>query len=369
MIVLIFVAKYSIEKVEVIMGVRIRNRQKFIRALFIIVIIVMVIGKWKDLFGKELQIKQPEKQVVSKEALGKNVLEGIPLSISRDGKVFLEENKLFKKYWIKLLDKEEYIDYEQNEAYIYIQLSDVQDYKLNSESFAEEDNNIFFTEVDRRNTMVIKKSYEYNNYVFLNELTDTLIVLVSKVENPYKYSAVLDPGHGGVDPGTEAYDKSFWEKDVTLKITKEIRPELIFNGCEAFLSREEDTTIRLEEIVQYSEEKKPDIFASIHINAYDKSSKYKGLSVYYSKKSTMSKESELLAGFIQKNIISTDGWNDREVKAEDFYVTRNSSVPAVLLECGFATNPDDVARLNNNKVLYNLSKNISKGIIEYLEAK
>lgn len=342
------------------------NRKKFIRNLFVMVMLVLIIGSWKTLFGKGNGVKLPEKQIVTKEALGKNVLKGTPLSVSKDGKVFLEENELFKKYSIQLEDKEKYIDYEQNEAYIYIELYEPQDYSLNSKSFIKEGSDIFSTEINGKDTLVIKKNYEYNNYVFLNELTDTVIVLVSKIEEPYKYSVVLDPGHGGVDPGTEAYDKSFWEKDVTLKIAKEIRPELIFSGCEVFLSREEDTTIRLEEIVKYSEEKKPDIFASIHINAYDKSSRYNGLSVYYARNSAMPKESEILADFIQKNIIGSDGWNDRKVKAEDFYVTRNSSMPAVLLECGFSTNPEDVARLNNNRVLYNLSKNISKGIIEYL---
>ena len=72
---------------------------------------------------------------------------------------------------------------------------------------------------------------------------------------------------------------------------------------------------------------------------------------------------------IQEKILTSDNWNDRGIKFEDFKVIRLAQMPAVLVECGFASNPEDVKRLNDNNVLNNLAKNISAGIIAYLDGK
>jgi N-acetylmuramoyl-L-alanine amidase len=346
---------------------RVKSPMRFIASVVLLFICLVLIGK--ALFNKEQAADGQDSKSATKETLSENVLLGNLIDIEENGNINLEESPYFKKYSISLAYKDDYIDYEQNEAYIYLYFKNPESHRLSQQSFQEQDKNVFLTEVKGKDTLVVKKNFEYNNFVFLNELTNSLVILVSKQEEPYKYSVVLDPGHGGVDPGTEAFDKSFWEKDITLKIAREIRPELMFNGFEVSMSREEDTTIRLEDVVKYTKGKNPDVFASIHINAYEKSNKYNGISVYYSKDNAVTGESKALASFIQEHIISSDGWNDREVKAENFYVIKNNPMPAVLIECGFASNPEDVARLKNDNTLNNLSKNISKGIIEYLKEK
>lgn len=349
------------------MRIRVKEPKRVIVSAVLLFMVILVFSKLA--VNGESVPKENGTKVVSKETFAESGIQGRLIEVDSEGNIFLEENTHFKKYSIQLNKKDDYVDYEQNEAYIYVQLANPKEQKLSEKSFSERSQDVFLATDNGQDVLVIKKNFEYNNFVFYNELKDTLIVLVSKEKEPYKYSIVLDPGHGGVDPGAEAYDKSFWEKDVTLKLTKEIRPELIYNGCEVALSREEDTTIKLEDIVSFTNERRPDAFISVHINAYDKSSKYNGLSVYYSKDNAVPQESESLADFIQKNIIAEDGWKDREVRAENFYVVKHSDMPAVLIECGFATNPEDVARLNDDSVLYNLSKNISRGIIEYLEEK
>lgn len=313
--------------------------------------------------------KVEEDKSVVQETLTNNLIEGKPIEIIENGNISKEENSHFKKYVVDIMNREDYIEDDQNETYIYIYLKDPDSYKLDKESFQEQDEDIFFAEIEGKDALVVKKNFEDNNFLFINELTNSLIVLVSKEKEPLKNSAVIDPGHGGVDPGTEAYDKSFVEKDINLKIAKEMRQELIFNGIKVSLTREDDTLNKLSDVVEYSKSKDPDVFVSIHINSYDKSDKYNGVSAYYSKENAVSAESMALADAIQKNIISSDGWNDRQVKEETFYVIKHNPMPATLVECGFASNPEDVARLNNNEVLNNLAKNISKGIIEYLNGK
>ncbi|WP_163192076.1 N-acetylmuramoyl-L-alanine amidase family protein [Clostridium thermarum] len=345
---------------------RVKKPFRFITSIFLFAIILFSIGKFIVNLSPE---KAAEEKSVIKETLSNNLIEGKPVEIKENGNISKEENSHFKKYVIELMNREAYIDDDQNERYIYIFLKDPKSHKLGQTSFQEEDKDIFFAEVEGKDALVVKKNFENNNFVFLNELTSSLIVLVSKEKEPFKNIAVIDPGHGGVDPGTEAYDKSFVEKDINLKIAKEMRQELIFNGIEVSLSRDDDTLNKLSDVVDYTKSKDPDVFVSIHINSYDKSSKYNGLSAYYSKENAVSTESMALATAIQKHIISTDGWNDRQVKEEAFYVIKHNPMPAVLVECGFASNPEDVARLNNNEVLNNLAKNISKGIIEFLSPK
>lgn len=298
---------------------------------------------------------------------------GSSISFSKDGSIFFEESNYFKKYIIKLVDKEHYKGYKEDNKNIYVDIKNIDKHKLNSNSFKEQDQNIFLSKVDGNNKLTIKKDFNNNNFVYLNQLTNELLVLISKKKNPFAHTVIVDPGHGGGDPGTEAYDKSFLEKEVTLKIALEMRHELIFNGKKVVMTREDDLGkneyLALQRIADIANENNGDAFVSIHINSYDKSNIYNGVSAYYTKTNSVPEKSEAMARKIQERILTSDNWNDREVKFEDFKVIRLAKMPAVLVECGFASNPDDVRRLNDNQALNNLAKNISAGIIAYLDDK
>ena len=138
---------------------------------------------------------------------------GTPIEISKDGSISFEENKYFKKYTIKLVDKNQYIGYKEDNDNIYLDLKNVNKHKLNSDSFKEEDKNIFLTKKEGDNAISLKKNFSENNFVFINQLTNDLMVLISKQENPFTHTVVIDPGHGGADPGTHAYDNSFGKRD------------------------------------------------------------------------------------------------------------------------------------------------------------
>lgn len=302
-----------------------------------------------------------------------NKMAGTPIEISKDGSISFEENKYFKKYTIKLVDKNQYIGYKEDNDNIYLDLKSVNKHKLNSDSFKEEDKNIFLTKKEGDNVITLKKNFSENNFVFINQLTNDLMVLISKQENPFTHTVVIDPGHGGADPGTHAYDNSFLEKEITLKIALEVRTELIFNGKNIVMTRdkelESDVNFDQYQRVDITNERKRDAFVSIHVNSYEKSNIYNGVETHYSFKNMYMKESEILAQKVQEKILSSDNWNDRKIKLNDLLVIDKAEMPAVLIECGFASNPEDVKRLNDNKVLNNLAKNISAGIIAYLDDK
>ena len=298
---------------------------------------------------------------------------GNQISISQDGTIYFDETKYFKRYTIKLVDKEEYKGYKEDADCIYLDLNNVDKHKLSSDSFKEQDKNIFLSKNDGTTKLALKKDFSKNNFVFLNQLTNDLLVLISKQESPYSHTVVIDPGHGGADPGTHAYDNSFLEKDVTLKIALEIRSELIFNGKDVVMTRdnelEPDVYFQQPERVAITNESKRDAFVSVHVNSYELSNVYNGVETHYSFKNMYMKESEILAQKVQEKILTCDNWNDRKLKLNDLHVIDNAQMPAVLIECGFASNPDDVRRLNDNQALNNLAKNISAGIIAYLDDK
>lgn len=314
------------------------------------------------------EVIESKKTVSNKNKTGEG-----SINISDSGSISFEENDYFKKYIIKLVDKEHYKGYKEDSNCIYLDLVNVDKHQLNSNSFKEVDKNIYLSKLDGSTTLTVKKEFSENNFVFLNQLTDELLVLVSKKENPFTHTVIVDAGHGGGDSGTEAYDNSFLEKEVTLKIALEIRPQLIFNGKRVVMTRDKDLAdneyLALQEIVDIANENNGDAFVSIHINSYDKSQAYNGISAYYTKTNVVPQESEAMAKKIQEKILTSDNWKDREVKSENFKVIRSAKMPAVLVECGFASNPEDVKRLNDNKVLNNLARNIAAGIIEYLEGK
>lgn len=350
------------------MRIRIGNSKKFAKAVILTFMLAFAVIKGAALLKGVIAEKRDNIQQ-SYETVVREVINGKILGLATDGKIFLEENQYYKKYSIALEKAGDYKSYNQSKDYIFLDLKNTSQLSLNSGSFKESDKDIVIAEIDGKPTLVIKKKYEKNNFVFWDELSNRVIILVSKADEPSRYSVVLDPGHGGIDPGAPAYNNSFDEKSETLKIQKQIRPELIFNGCSVFMSRDVDKTIRVEDVVGFTESKKPDVFISVHINSYEKSRVYNGIETYYSKLNPVASESKKLAEKIQQNAVKSDGWRNRGVLSANYYVIKHTDMPAVLVECGFASNPEDVRRLNDKDVIRKLAKNISNGILEYLKEK
>lgn len=291
------------------------------------------------------------------------------LAISDNGNILLEENEYFKKYIIRCSEEQKDVKFSEDDGSIKIIMDKNSEVRLNSSSFTEEKGKELSSKEESNNRiLIIKKSYSSNNFVYVdNKDKSNINVLISKKDKPFKYKVVLDPGHGGIDKGVNIGD--LYEKDITLKIVKLMINDLRFNGCEVLPTRESDKLLALSEVADFANTNNADVMLSVHINSFQES-KYQGIGTYYYDDDGFQKEERMkLAKAVQKHSFQSDGWKDRGIFRDKLKVLRLTKVPSVLIECGFLTNPEDRERLTDDKVLSNLAKNLSEGIVEYLNNK
>ncbi|KGF97563.1 N-acetylmuramoyl-L-alanine amidase [Prochlorococcus marinus str. MIT 9302] len=178
-----------------------------------------------------------------------------------------------------------------------------------------------------------------------------------------KFSVVLDPGHGGTDPGAIGIG-GIRETDVVLEVSKIVEKLLSENGVKVRLTRENEVNLDLPPRVSFANKINADIFISIHANASrGKRRDINGLETFYYR----GWRGRLLAKGIQKQILRVSpGSPDRGVKQGRFYVIKNTRMPAVLVEIGFLTGRLDARRLDKKLHRKRIAYAIAKGILEYL---
>jgi N-acetylmuramoyl-L-alanine amidase len=213
---------------------------------------------------------------------------------------------------------------------------------------------------------------------------------------------IIDPGHGGKDPGATG-PNGVKEKDITLAVSKELAARLHEDGYEIFLTRKDDTFIPLEERTAFANRKKADLFISVHVNANDKVS-LRGVETYFLNLTTDASalkvadrenavssksmsdlqfiikdlmlnarinESSRFASSIQKSIISSLGKaghtnKDHGVKQAPFYVLMGAQMPSILIETGFITNATESKLLQKKSYQNSIIKGIISGINVYV---
>ena len=215
---------------------------------------------------------------------------------------------------------------------------------------------------------------------------------------------VIDPGHGGKDPGAIG-KKGTKEKHITLKIGYYLK-DLIQKrlGSTVFLTRNKDTFLDLEKRVAFANKKKADIFISIHVNSHPQKT-IKGLEVYHFGKASDPRALEVAArenGMkLEDNapawqFIIADKLNDQKieqsqtfawttnktlvktlqasytvkdhgVKTAPFYVLRFTTMPSILAEVAFVSNPEEEKRLRSKAFQRKLAEGMYKGIQSYFK--
>lgn len=173
---------------------------------------------------------------------------------------------------------------------------------------------------------------------------------------------VIDPGHGGPDPGAIGIN-GLREVDVILPISLEVATLLQQQGIQVVLTRRDDRELGLESRVQIAERSDADLFVSIHANAISLNrTDVNGLETFY-----FSSRSQALAQSIQDSMIRATGMNNRGVKQARFYVIRNTSMPSVLVEVGFVTGAQDAPRLADPAFRSVLAEAIAQGILRHVQ--
>lgn len=180
---------------------------------------------------------------------------------------------------------------------------------------------------------------------------------------------VIDAGHGGWDPGT--VKESIQEKDINLNIAKKLQAYLEEGGATVLITRLDDAGLAATKSGDMRERKhiantsQADIFISIHQNSLG-SANVRGGQVFYFNQSDNSKK---LSEYIQKHLKEfVDPENRFLPKAnENYYVLKQTNMPAVLVECGFLSNPSERAKLVTEEYQERIAWGIYMGIVDYFD--
>ncbi|MBI2844321.1 MAG: N-acetylmuramoyl-L-alanine amidase [Armatimonadetes bacterium] len=180
---------------------------------------------------------------------------------------------------------------------------------------------------------------------------------------------VLDPGHGGKDPG--ARSSGFKEKDINLLIARRIKAALEEAGARVIMTREDDTFIELPTRPAIADMHSADFFISVHCNALFPE-KRTGIETYYHPGQNSSRT---LAHAIHDKIIRRTGMKDNGVRRDTVLyqsglaVLRKATVPAVLIECGYIDCTVDRNRLCDDSYRGELAQAVVEGLREYVEGR
>jgi N-acetylmuramoyl-L-alanine amidase len=214
-------------------------------------------------------------------------------------------------------------------------------------------------------------------------------------------TVVIDPGHGGKDPGATGYG-GLREKDVNLRLSRLLARRLESRGFRVVMTRDDDRFLSLEDRTVVAESAGGDVFVSIHANA-TRNRATRGIEIYYLnanherhsldvaarengirvsevdglqralarlRVSEVSEHSRQLAHIVHEDLLSGLGKTygrvpDLGVKKGPFYVLFMTSMPAILIETGFVTNREDARRLRDGNYLDTLAAQIAAGLGHY----
>lgn len=170
---------------------------------------------------------------------------------------------------------------------------------------------------------------------------------------------VLDPGHGGDDPG--AMNDTINEKSVTLKTVQAVKDKLEAAGATVYLTREDDSTVELGERVEISKRAGADAFISLHYDAYDSISA-SGTSTYYYDDGSIPLAQAVQAQLLEQLPLSSNG-----IRFGDFQVTRENPAPSLLLELGYMSNPSDVKTFTQDDYYQDVAEAVYDGLVVYFQ--
>jgi N-acetylmuramoyl-L-alanine amidase len=241
------------------------------------------------------------------------------------------------------------------------------------------------------------------DYENINKQTQPAVPVTDKYVNNGLFikKIVIDPGHGGHDPGAIG-PNGIMEKNITLKIGTMLADKLRAMGFHVIMTRDKDVFIPLEERTAIANMSNADIFISIHANA-SLSHRTRGITTYYLStthdrasmlvaarenatstkklsdlqliledlmKTAKINESALFASDVQKNMVESlrkDGYNTPNlgVRSAPFFVLMHANMPSILIETSFVTNPTEERLLEERRYEQSIVDGVVKGILQY----
>ena len=191
-----------------------------------------------------------------------------------------------------------------------------------------------------------------------------------------RLTVTLDPGHGGYDGGARARESGVWEKELNLQIARAVEAALAERGASVTLTRTQDVCLSdegagktrkradLQKRLDLAQAAGADVFLSIHLNEYRDRSE-SGPQVYYQRGADAGR---LLAGCLQEALVQVlQPPKVRSANAGDYYVLRNTSLPAALIECGFLSNAAEEKLLLDKSYHRRIARAVADGLESWLE--
>jgi N-acetylmuramoyl-L-alanine amidase len=203
-----------------------------------------------------------------------------------------------------------------------------------------------------------------------------MVVLLLFPSQVFAITVVVDPGHGGHDPGAIGVN-GLKEKNINLDISNKLVQELNKMGYETIMTRESDQYMTLQERVTFANNSGGDLFVSIHSNSHPNKGAQGTLVLYYddtyqqadypasSAMRLLSAENKALARSIQDHVIQEVNTVDRGIVPSGVFVVRNGIMPSVLIEAAFLSNKEDAALLAKESFRAAIASGIAQGINKY----
>lgn len=185
--------------------------------------------------------------------------------------------------------------------------------------------------------------------------TAGFLAFASLVHGQGRPTVVIDAGHGGHDRGGVPGQR-ISEKDKALDVALRLRRVLQASGYHVVMTREDDVFVPLGTRVTIANSYRNATFVSVHFNCSTRSGA-NGIETYY-----YSRESAGLAASIHRNVVASAPTENRGIRRRGFFVLRRTSIPAVLVECGFLTNPEEGRLALTDSYRQKLAEQIARGI-------
>lgn len=257
----------------------------------------------------------------------------------------ITDEDLYYNKQFKIIIPGDYVQfYQQNPTSISNSIVNDVSYSLNQEG----------------NTEILIKTNKLQGYKYTLE-DGYIIVQVGDPRDIYDKIVVLDAGHGDTDPGTS--NGGYQEKNINYKIMY-VNAKQFFDSkdsdIKAYWTRHNDTLVSLSDRAAFAKKIGADMFLSLHMNSAGKTAS--GLEVFYSSSNNATTDSGLssktLATIFADRLTDDLDLKKRGAKDSRFIVVKNNTVPAVLIELGFLSNPGDFKKLVDSEFQMEAAKSI-----------
>jgi N-acetylmuramoyl-L-alanine amidase len=226
-------------------------------------------------------------------------------------------------------------------------------------------------------------------YLHALDLNKTIQLLLERPASPplaSKPIIVIDPGHGGENAGTKSVLDDHYEKEFTLDLARRLQNLLTARGAQVFLTRSADYDVALSNRVAFADEHKANLFLSLHFNSAAPSSSETGLETYCL--TPVGMPSSLIRGFadeinttfpnnafdienlqlalrVHRAILEVNGHHDRGVRRARFPgVLRGQQRPAILVEAGYLSNPQEARLIEDAAYRQRLAELVAAALLE-----